>query len=279
VTSNGMRAPTFENAGRSTRRRVVLRLEPTTRRLEIRTDDPWVENFTRAAYAAHVDDDELSLPTDCAEVLTATSPTRATFAGRALPAPRDSADPWGSSAYVVHQCVWQALARDPLWYALYGCVAELPAGAVVLVGPGEVGKTTLGLALAARGAHLLGDEMALLHRRLPHVAAIRRALTIRSGSLEMLARDPFAHGPAGGSSAPIPLAALLFLRRSTDGAPHALPLPPGRGALQLARALAAKPNDAAELALLGSRLCNVATYELSLADPDATARLVERLVR
>jgi hypothetical protein len=130
-------------------------------------------------------------------------------------------------------------------YAAVGAIVESPGviahGALVawdgrgilVVGRGEAGKSTLACALWARGAALLGDDVALLD---PVTAVARptpRRVSLRSSSRELLGDALFARVQTGPSSvarseaclfhpdeiehrgrpASVPLAAIVFLTR------------------------------------------------------------------
>lgn len=90
---------------------------------------------------------------------------------------------------------------------------------VVLVGPSRHGKTTLALALAARGRDLLSDEVAVVDRSSGSLHPFPLAVGCRSESLSLLESEGWV--PPG--------AVLLRSRRKTWLAPSALtrPLPVG----------------------------------------------------
>lgn len=56
-------------------------------------------------------------------------------------------------------------ARDPGLFALHAAAVDTPAGAVVLVGASEAGKSTLALQMMAAGHRVLGDDLVLLRPR------------------------------------------------------------------------------------------------------------------
>jgi hypothetical protein len=130
---------------------------------------------------------------------------------------------------------------------IHAAAASNGHGAVLIAGPGGAGKTTTGLALAARGMTLLSENLALTdgHHVYPVAEPIRltdeslRLLGDAASTLEPLAaadclekKTMFA-APAGPEPLPVRAAALFLARFSPRGAVR--PLPPA-AAYDLVRA-------------------------------------------
>lgn len=300
MASDGVRSRETSGALRPTLHRVLLHLQPTARRLEISTDDLRIKRFVNTAYGAHVKRfGDTAAPTDRAQLCTHTSSAEAAFDGieLRLPEPKSARDPWSSGAYIVDQFVWLALSRDEHWLPVYGCAVALGDRAVVLVGPGEVGKTTLALALTLNGARIYGDEMALVHRGTHRVSAVRRELAVREPSLAVLANrrvnaivrespvfetaeDRVFFVPAGSLDATaepvesLPLAAWFVLRRGAESEPSVQPLSTARATLALARYLGKKPGDFDQLLTLAEGLGGIPAFDLRCGDVLRTAELL-----
>lgn len=115
--------------------------------------------------------------------------------------------------------------------SLHAAAVEVGGRAVLLAAPGRYGKTTLALAFHLHGYRVLSEDLACCRvspslELLPGPALLRVRTDIYSG-----------HAPAGtqvvlerpdrvylaldddrkGSSAPVPIAAIIFLRESPDG--------------------------------------------------------------
>ncbi len=168
---------------------------------------------------------------------------------------------------------------------------------VLLVGPKGAGKSTLALALAARGHDLLGDETACylpaslrlipLRRPVgikpgPQASAVAAALARLSlpadedGLVRVAAERLLGVGPA----TPARLEAILFLegfgpmpnlQRVTAGRDELARLQPLASSLVNRRA---SERVFAMVQLVGAAAC----YRLTAGDPDATARAVEELI-
>ena len=120
--------------------------------------------------------------------------------------------------------------------SMHAAAVEVAGGAVVLAGPSRYGKTTLAAAFAAAGHRVLAEDMATCTLRdgasvYPGPAVMRLRPDV-AGGFDLPDRRIVTErervfvpldGPLRGTGAPVPLAALLFLRE-------------GDGDLQLTRA-------------------------------------------
>jgi len=191
------------------------------------------------------------------------------------------------------------LQQDVLFF--HAAAIAIDGHGVLIVGPKGSGKTTLSLALAARGHAFYGDEITGVRMPSRAVVAVRRAASLRAGPCapavsralraRRFAADRFPDGttrtrvPVGkvfprSVTAPAAVTQIVFLRgfgpfaRSEPFAPHCTdtrlltPLPcslwqvaPERRAMQF-------------LTLLAGVRCAF----LDVGEPDATARALEQLV-
>jgi hypothetical protein len=254
---------------------VTVQLKPTSRTVCIETDDELVERYVHTAYANVLADAPTTI-THTAALLTAPGASHVAFDGVAIPRDAEATGtPWDSDTFVVDQFVWRALANDPDWMALYAGAVVIDGRAVLLVGDSGVGKTTLALALRCLGAGILGDEMALVHRRDHTVDAIDRRLSIRrdGGGAALVDRRVLGTSPA-----PAPLAATFIITRGT-GAPQVAPVSAARTALTLASYLGARPKMLADVTAFARVLERGRCFALTLGDPSRSARTLLEVVR
>lgn len=165
----------------------------------------------------------------------------------------------------------------------------------LLVGPKGAGKSTLALALAARGHDFLGDETACYLPASGTIIPLRRPVAIKPGPRaqavdEALARLKALPEPDGivrmdvdellrvSPAEPLPLRAILFL----DGfgaAPRMEPATPGRDDLArlqpLSSSLVAAPR-AQRVFEMARMLAGVRVFRVGHGQPDATAESVAR---
>lgn len=305
MTASGVHRPRTVrwDAGRDVRRtqfrRVVLRLVPTARSLGIATDDDRIADYVRLVYGCLIDESAPHRVTDHAELLTAPPALMRFNNARLQPDVTDDRRPpeWSSGAYLVDQCVWRSLGRDPRWLAVYGLAFAWRGRAALVAGPSGVGKTTLGLALSARGAELYGDEMILVDRDRREVTGLARTLTLRPGSIERSGNTRLtALALAGGRrldandetialdpsalafrAAPLPLVMVALAARG-DGEPTLQLISNLRAALRLGAFVTPRPAGLEDVGAVHELLAGVRTCTLTLADPAATAeRLLEEL--
>jgi hypothetical protein len=190
------------------------------------------------------------------------------------------------------------LQREILFF--HAASIGLDGQGVMIIGPKASGKTTIALALAARGHDFLGDEMAAVHRETRSMLPFRRAVSIRPGPCarrvgEHLTRcqypvERFPDGaertlvnvanmlPQAGAS-PATLGSVLFLRHFADrpvAEPFAFSLEHFKMISPLACSMWGMPTGARMMDL--SRLLRgVRCYHLDPGDPDETADLVEQV--
>jgi hypothetical protein len=254
---------------------MTVRLTPTSRTVHIETDDERVERYVRTAYGNLL----VAAPapaTHTAALLTASGAAHVSFDGVAIPRDAEATGtPWDSDAFVVDQFIWRALANDSDWVALYAGAVVIDGRAALLVGDSGVGKTTLALALRSLGAGILGDEMALVHRRDDKVDAIDRRLSIRRdrGEAALVDRRVLGDPPA-----PAPLAATFIVKRGT-GAPQVVPVSAARTALTLASYLGARPKMLADVTAFARVLERGRCFTLTLGEPGRSARMLLETVR
>lgn len=165
---------------------------------------------------------------------------------------------------------------------------------VMIVGAKGAGKSTLALALAARGHDFLGDETAGFRPDTAELIPVRRPVGIKPGpraaavkqALDRLGRDPDRDGmlrvdvdtllPAAAPRA-LPLAAVVFLAGFAQS-PGLEEVAAGRDELARLQPFASSLVNAPagrRVIELARMLAGVRAYRLSPGDPDATAALLE----
>ena len=170
---------------------------------------------------------------------------------------------------------------------------------VLLVGPKGAGKTTLSMALAARGHSFLGDEIAGVRVRSLELVPVRRSLAVRDGpraaevslalDREEAPYEPFPDGTQrrrsyaralfpGTGAAPTPLRQIIFLRGFGPEA-RLERVQPGREHLGLLTPLGATMwgmNPVQRARDFLSIVTRVRCSTLTLGPPDETALLLEQ---
>ena len=213
----------------------------------------------------------------------------------------------GQRAIVDRESPWQALvgslAMNRLLRLQRGLVflhaasVGIHGRGVLFIGPKGAGKTTLSLALAARGHDFLGDEIAGVRVQSLELVPIRRSLAIRDGpraEAVSLALDrhaavyePFPDGTRrrrahaaqlfpGTTVASLPLARVVFLRGFAPGARLEM-IQPGREHLSLLTPLSATLWGAPPFSRARDLLRIITQVRCALlhaGPPDATADLL-----
>lgn len=91
----------------------------------------------------------------------------------------DRKQPW--EAMVAHYALHRVLRLQKDIMVFHASSAKVGGRGVLMVGPKRSGKTTVSMALAARGHGFLGDEFAAVRRSTNEVIPFRRAVSIRPG--------------------------------------------------------------------------------------------------
>jgi hypothetical protein len=187
------------------------------------------------------------------------------------------------------------LRADALFF--HASTVALEGAGVMFVGRKGAGKSTLALALAARGVPLLGDENACY---LPEPRALHpflRPLGVKPGprarrvdeALHALGRDPDREGPLRipaeqlfprNRPAPVPLRAVVFLGPFA-GEPRLQRIEPGReelAALQPAGSSLINAPAARRVFEMARLLSSARVYRLHPGGPDATADAVHHVL-
>lgn len=215
----------------------------------------------------------------------------------------------GQHMLVHRSAQWQSLAgslafsrlirrqRDLLFFHA-GSIGVRGQG-LLLAGPKGAGKTTLSLALAARGHAFLGDEIAGVRVRALELVPVRRSLAVRDGprapdvsqalEREQAPYEPFPDGtrrrrayvgqlfPGTGPDA-TPLRQVIFLR-GFGPEPRLESVRPGREHLGLLTPLGATMwgmNPVQRARDFLSVVTRVRCATLTLGPPDETAALLEQ---
>ena len=166
---------------------------------------------------------------------------------------------------------------------------------VMIVGAKGAGKSTLALALAARGVPLLGDENACYVPARHELVPFLRPLGVKPGpraagvseALARLGRDPDREGPAripadalfpANAPVPVPLRAVVFLE-PFGPEPRLARVEPGRvelAALQPVGSSLVNAPAAQRVFEMARLLASAEVFRLWPGDPDATAVFVQR---
>jgi hypothetical protein len=143
-------------------------------------------------------------------------PWRLTHAASGVAHVCDSAD------YLVHLVEFQAiadlLARDTTTTTLHAALVDREDRGLLVVGPCESGKSTLGTALWRRGWTLLGDDVAVVPPPGGRARAVRRRVSLRFGSRPLVGEDCWSRIVAS-PSARETAEGYLFHPHEVDGSP------------------------------------------------------------
>jgi hypothetical protein len=217
----------------------------------------------------------------------------------------------GQDLLVDRRTPWRALAgslavsrlirRQRRLVFLHAASAGVRGEGVLIMGPKGAGKTTLSLALAARGHRFLGDEIAGVRVDPLELVPVRRSLAIRAGPraravdaalAEVVApTEVFPDGserrraqPAdlfpGANVCALPLRHLVFLRGFGD-APRLETVQADRALLRELTPIGATMWGAPPLGRtrdLLALLSKTRAHALTLGDPDESAALLEQIV-
>lgn len=215
-------------------------------------------------------------------------------AGDAVIAPVEGA--WRSFAGSL--AVSRLFARQGELVFLHAASVSVRGTGMLLIGPKGAGKTTLALALGARGHDCLGDEIAAVRLATHELVPVRRSLAVRDGpraaavaaALGAAPRERFPDGShrtrshasvlfPGPQPAPAPLRHVVFLRGMGPA-----PVLTARGATRadlgalspLGATLWGRPPFQRARDLLGL-LARASCHDLILGDPDDTAARLDQL--
>jgi hypothetical protein len=205
---------------------------------------------------------------------------------------------------LLHQLVVALMAgfQERGLLAVHAAAVARHGRAVVLSGPGGVGKTTLTLALASRGLEILSDELAVLDPAQQLVYPYRRNVHVRPGTPELvdgmanLSNRPreqlgggiawaIPHADLGSKlddEAPRALAGVVMLRpHELDRAePFIEPLRGSLAAIELMRATWAASRDyAGSLDGLARVVARTPCIALTPGSPMASARAIDAWMR
>ncbi len=112
-------------------------------------------------------------------------PVRCSADGRALSA--GVTDAWRPFVANLAVSRLQRLQRHVTFF--HAATAVVNGRGLMACGPKRSGKTTLGMALAARGHDLFGDELAAVRHAGPAIVPVRRSLAVREGPALPAARS------------------------------------------------------------------------------------------
>jgi len=186
-----------------------------------------------------------------------------------------------------------ALQRSrPDLYFLHAAAVARNGRVAVIPGESGSGKSTLTLALLDHGFTLLSDELSPVDLRSGTVHPYARALCLKSAPPPPY-RLPYGTLQAGGHwyvpldgvpaidpQQALPVAALVFLRRSGSAPATCWSISPARGAAQLlANALNPLAHEGHGLNAAATLAGCVRCYELDSADLGAACAAVERIVQ
>lgn len=187
------------------------------------------------------------------------------------------------------------LREDAIFF--HASSIDLRGQGAIFVGPKGSGKSTIALALAARGHGLLGDENACYLPARGELLPFRRPVGVKPGprskavteALARIGRDPDREGPMrleadellpGPSPGPVPLRFVAFLDDfSTEPQLHRIE--PGRqelGRMQPVGSSLINASSALRVFQMARLLSGARVYHVSPGAPDTTADLIEEVL-
>lgn len=188
------------------------------------------------------------------------------------------------------------LRSDALFF--HAASVEIAGRGALLIGPKGTGKSTLALALAARGHGFLGDETACYVPASGELLPFRRPVGIKPGPASAIVRDALARlrpAPDEEGLVRVPIESLLPVPPAVAAPLTALVFLSGFGSTAELVPTRAGRDELACLQPIASALTNVpatqrvfemvrlvsslACFRLVAADPDETARLLEKELR
>jgi hypothetical protein len=195
------------------------------------------------------------------------------------------------NALEYHLCLRQ-IETNPHLIALHGATVLTDRGAAFLSGPSGAGKTTLSLALAARGYRVGGDDVALFDPRTHTLVPVARCFHLDARSRRLLRNEglimparalrhafltPMDLGKGAVPASPLRL--LLFLGRAEGQKPRLTTL---NQAEMMARLLSETPwgtrSAPALMAALKPMVCSATSYHLLRGRLSTTAETVAGLL-
>jgi len=207
------------------------------------------------------------------------------------------AEGWSAAVVALLFRGFLALADDTIFF--HASALGIGGNGVLFVGEQRSGKSTLALALAARGHEFLSDEIGCYRPSTGEILPYRRPVGIREGIRSVLIETPLAERHYRGMihddsirvdletllplarARPLPLAAVIFLR-GFAAEPSIESIVPGRAEVGMLQALYSSLTNAPstrrvfELIQLLSR---ARIYRLNPGAPDETANLLEEVMQ
>jgi hypothetical protein len=274
--------------------------------LTIASDDAFVEEFVQRAYGRVGLRPSLAIgrPIDRGQIFVRGHAPRLLFNGNEIAWPLEASEErtrFIAVFYGSREFFRLVAGRVESCWALYGAAVQLGPTAVAIVGRSGIGKTSLVLALMARGARLYSDECVFIDKADGSVDGLRRALMIRESALGLLSwipgiadacrRAPFHPTPTGRLWYAIEpgmifgtglharssrLSGVVVLDDDRSTVPTMYRIAPSVAAAELARRCHAKPSGIRALAEISRHLSAVRCYRLRLGSPASTADLVYR---
>lgn len=176
--------------------------------------------------------------------------------------------------------------------ALHASALQTPHGALALLAPSGTGKTTLALALLARGCGLIGDDILVLsvdeeegvlaHPSAPHMNVEHEtaARAVREGLIEPLATFEDEQWASARQSAvePRPLSAVFLLDRRAAPGLTALEASPLRLAPYMLGVRADTERRRDRFGLYGLLASQAALFELGFGSEDSPEMLAETIL-